>query len=212
MWVSASVRSSTTRSSIVLITTPVFALGPTSNSPPHPHLCSASRSLGRLPLLRLFALLRLRLSRRLLVPLDVLLLGPGDSQGARGDVPGDHRSSSSVCGIADIYGRDQCGVNPDPDVVADHGAVFAESVPVRGDRAGADVGLLADLRVADVGQVRDLAPGADLGALDLDERPRLGPLAQRRPRADVGERAHRAAVENLALDEVRMAGRRLGAE
>src|ERR671919_273791 len=103
------------------------------------------------------------------VPLDVVLIGAGDSQGARRDVPGDHRSGSSVGRIPDIYRRDQGRVNRDSDVVADHRAVFAESIPVGGDRAGADVGVLTDLRVADVGEVRDLASGPDIGFLDLDE-------------------------------------------
>jgi hypothetical protein len=37
---------------------------------------------------------------------------------------------------------------------------------------------LADVGVADVGEVRDLRPGADVGVLDLDERPCLAAAPQ----------------------------------
>ena len=49
------------------------------------------------------------------------------------------------------------------------GAVLGDAVVVGEDRARADVGALADLGVADVGQVRHLGAVADLGVLGLDE-------------------------------------------
>ena len=80
------------------------------------------------------------------------------------------------------------------------GAVLLHPVVVGEDRAGADVGALADLGVTDVGQVRHLGAVADLGVLGLDEGADLaagaelgaGPQVGERP--DVGARAdHRAA-------------------
>ena len=61
---------------------------------------------------------------------------------------------------------------------ADARAVLGDPVVVGEDRAGPDVGLLADLGVADVGQVRHLGAVADLGVLGLHEG---ADLAARRP-------------------------------
>ena len=60
------------------------------------------------------------------------------------------------------------------------GVVLVDAVVVGEDRAGADVGALADLGVADVRQVRDLRARADVGVLGLDERADLA--AARRAR------------------------------
>src|SRR5262249_52277615 len=90
--------------------------------------------------------------------------------------------------------------------------VFAETVEVGGDRPGPEVGAGAHLRVSDVGQVGDLGALPDLRVLDLDEGPRLRALSERRTRAQVGVRAHLAAVCDLALDEVGVRYEHLGAE
>ena len=146
------------------------------------------------------------------VSLDVSLLGPFDPQRPGRDILGDHRAGPSVCVIADVYRGDEHRVRTDSRTFPDLRPVLAKAVVVDGDRSGSDVGPGADLGVADVGQVRDLGPLPDLRALDLDEGARLGPLAQRRARAQVGERAHLAAVGDLALDEVGVRRRHIGAE
>ena len=74
--------------------------------------------------------------------------------------------------------------------LADRRAVLALAVVVGGDRARAQIGPLAHVRIADVGQVRDLRAGADVGVLDLHERPHLRALAQDR-RRDAGRRTAR---------------------
>ena len=61
--------------------------------------------------------------------------------------------------------------------------MLRDAVVVGEDRAGADVGALADLGVADVGQVRDLGAVADLGVLGLDERADLAAGAELGARA-----------------------------
>src|SRR5262249_15443007 len=53
---------------------------------------------------------------------------------------------------------------------------------VRGDVAGGHVRALADLGVADVGEVRDLRAFADVGVLDLHERARLRARGELRAR------------------------------
>ena len=69
------------------------------------------------------------------VPLDVLLIGPRYAQTTGRNVLGDHRTGTSVCAVADFYGRNQCGVDPGLGVAADLCAVFAETVVVGNDRA-----------------------------------------------------------------------------
>ena len=77
---------------------------------------------------------------------------------------------------------------------ADRRAVLVDAVVVGGDRGGAEVRALADVGVADVGEVRDLGARADVGVLDLDERADLRALAQDGAGAQVGERADADAV------------------
>ena len=77
---------------------------------------------------------------------------------------------------------------------ADAGAVLGDPVVVGEDRAGADVGPVADLGVADVGQVRHLGAVADGGVLGLHEGADLAAGTQDGPGSQVGERPDRGAV------------------
>ena len=52
---------------------------------------------------------------------------------------------------------------------ADLGLVLADPVVIAGDGAGADIRALADMRVAEIGQVADLDALIQDGVLDLDE-------------------------------------------
>ena len=79
--------------------------------------------------------------------------------------------------------RDQLRVAADERAVLDDRLVLVHAVVVAGDRAGADVDVCADRRVAEVGQVIDLRPGAERGLLQLDEVADLGAFADRRSRA-----------------------------
>ena len=70
--------------------------------------------------------------------------------------------------------------------------MLVRAVVVAGDGAGADVAVGADLRVAQVGQVRGLATPPEPRLLDLDEVADLGALgSEHRAGAQVGERARR---------------------
>ena len=69
----------------------------------------------------------------------------------------------------DLDGRDQVDVGADEGLRADRRLVLLLAVIVAGDRAGADVDVLGDIGVADVGEVVDLRAEADLRGLDLGE-------------------------------------------
>src|SRR3954471_522717 len=98
---------------------------------------------------------------------DVLLPGAGDAERVGRDVVGDHATRSGVCAIADFDRRDERGVHAGLDIGPDLSAVLFAPVVVGGDVARADVRVLADVGVTDVGEMRDLRPAADRRVLDL---------------------------------------------
>src|SRR5690606_32292162 len=128
--------------------------------------------------------------------LDVALTGPRDRHGARRDVLDDHRARGRVGAVAHLHGRDDHVVAADPHVRADHAAVLVDAVVVHEDRARADVGSLADLGVADVRQVRDLRPLAQVGVLGLDVGADLGLARQ----AGAGPQVREGADGGLGAD------------
>src|SRR3954465_8688159 len=130
--------------------------------------------------------------------LDVRLAGAGGRERPRGDVVGDDRSGAGVRLVADRHRRDERRVDRRADVGADRRAVLVATVVIRRDRRGAQVRAGPDVGVTDVAQVRHLRALADVRVLDLDERPRLGPLAQEGAGAEVGEWPHRGAGPYLA--------------
>src|SRR5690606_31878214 len=95
----------------------------------------------------------------------------GDRQCAVGHVVTHRGSATGHRVVADPDRGDEGVVGAGLGVVADRGPVLVGAVVVGEDRAGPDVGLLADLGVSDVGQVRDLGAVPDLGVLGLDVRP-----------------------------------------
>src|SRR4029079_4949426 len=82
----------------------------------------------------------------------------------------------------------------------DRGALLPLSIVVGGDVACTDVRVLADLRIADVGEVRHLGPRTDRRVLDLDERPRLGVGADVGPRAQVAEGPNLGSRADAGVD------------
>src|SRR5688572_8620275 len=75
------------------------------------------------------------------------LLGALDSQRARLNIARDDASRADERTVADLDRRNQRAVGADEGALADLGAVLGEAVIVAGDRAGADIGLLADAGV-----------------------------------------------------------------
>src|ERR1700754_388350 len=105
---------------------------------------------------------------------DVLLAGAGDAERVGRHVLGDHATRARDRAVTDLHRGDERGVDARLDIGPDRGAVLVAAVVVGRDVAGAHVRVLADVRVPDVGQVRDLRALADVGVLDLHERARLG--------------------------------------
>src|SRR6266700_3651034 len=99
--------------------------------------------------------------------LDDALDGALDGERTGRDVLGDGRAGRRLRPIADGEGRNQHGIRSDDGTVPDDRAVLALPVVVDEHRAGADVDVLADLGVADVGEVRHLAAAPDARLLDL---------------------------------------------
>src|SRR5215207_5199130 len=93
------------------------------------------------------------------VPLDVALPRAGDAERLGRDVLRDHATRSRVRVIAHGHGGDEGGVDARAHPAPDRRSVLVAAVVVGGDVAGADVGVLADVGVADVGQVRHLRAG-----------------------------------------------------
>ena len=82
----------------------------------------------------------------------VLLAAAGDRQRVGRHVLGDDAARGDIGAVADRHRRDQRAVRADEGARADLGVVLVEAVVVAGDRAGADVGARADMRVADIGR------------------------------------------------------------
>src|SRR5947209_19036947 len=103
-------------------------------------------------------LIRIPLLAALCVALDVLLARARDPEGAGGYVLGDHRSGGRVCVVADRHRSDERRVDARLDSRADRRAVLAGAVVVGRDRARAQVRVLADGGIADVGEIGYLRP------------------------------------------------------
>src|SRR3954468_22928581 len=134
------------------------------------------------------------------ISLDVGLLGTCHSQRVGRDVVGDHRPRRSPGAVADRDRRDEDIMRAGVDVSSDRRSLLAGAVVVGGDGAGADVRVLADLGVADVGQVGHLGALSDHRVLDLDKGAGLGALEQDGARAKVAERPDRGVAPDLGVD------------
>src|SRR5690606_36529449 len=119
---------------------------------------------------------------------DVGLPAARDAQAAGRHVAIDRAAGPDHGAVADGHRRDQRRVRADEGAGADVGTVFGKAVVVAHDRAGADVGLGADPRVAEVGQVIGLGARLERRVLDLDEIADLGPGADLAVRAKARER------------------------
>src|SRR5690606_3418220 len=108
------------------------------------------------------------------------LTHPRDRQLAGRRILVDRRAGGDRRAGADLDRRDERRVRADEYAVADHGTVLVRAVVVARDRAGSDVHIRADGRVADVAQVVDLAAGGDVGLLRLDEVADLHALGEPR--------------------------------
>ena len=90
------------------------------------------------------------------VALDVRLALAGDPERAGRHVLRDRRVRRREGVVAERHRRDERRVDARVHAIADRRAVLVDAVVVGGDRRGAEVRVLADVGVADVGEVRDL--------------------------------------------------------
>src|SRR5213078_292462 len=137
----------------------------------------------------------------------VLLPRPRDCEGFRRDIRRDDRSGPNPSIVANLDGRNKGIVDAGPDVAADLGAAFRLPLlvgEVGGDVPSADVGSLADVRVADVRLVRSLDACAEAGVLDLHERARFGTRLQHRSWAKVKEGPDERIGADLGVDDDRV--------
>ena len=123
----------------------------------------------------------------------MLRCGPPDTASAPG---GTSRRTTVPAPVAApspiVTGATNTLSRPGAAVPADDGAVLGDAVVVGGDRAGADVGALADLGVADVRQVRHLGARARSGRSWSRRTSRsCRRSARSRARPQVGERPDR---------------------
>lgn len=88
--------------------------------------------------------------------LKIGLAGTCNAQRTGRNVLGDSRTGSRKRTVAQLDRRNEVGIAADEAVVTDLGAVLVIAVVVDNDRAAAEVDALADGRVADIGQVRNL--------------------------------------------------------
>src|SRR5579885_302317 len=86
----------------------------------------------------------------------VHLAGARDRERLVGDVLRHGRAGGDLGAPAHLHGRDQVDVGADEGLRGDRRLVLLLAVVVAGDRARADVDVLGDLGVADVGEVVDL--------------------------------------------------------
>ena len=91
----------------------------------------------------------------------------------------------------------------DERAVADHGARLVHAVVVAGDGAGADVDLLADRRVAEVGEVVGLRAALDSAFFTSTKLPMCTSSRSSAPRAQPRERADDAARADRRADRAR---------
>ena len=119
----------------------------------------------------------------------ILLPGAGDGEGHGGDVVRDGGAGGNIRAVADRDRRDEVCVAADEGVVADGGTVLFRAVIVDRDRAAAKVAVLADVAVANIGEVRNLRAVGDRGIFDLDEIAHADMAPDRGAGADVSKGA-----------------------
>ena len=86
--------------------------------------------------------------------------------------------------------------------IADFGPMLGRTIIIAGDRARPDIGILADLRVADIGEMVRLRAGADRARLHLDEIADVDVFGQLRARSEPRVRTDAAVAADVRLLEV----------
>src|SRR5260221_6601358 len=139
-------------------------------------------------------LLRRRLPRR-----DGNLPRARHGQLAGGGVLVDRGARADIGAARDAHRRHQRRVGTDEAVVLDHSAVLRRAVVDAGDGAGADDDALAELGVADIGEMVRFRGGAEAARLHLDEIADMHLVGEARPGAQPRVGADAAAPAEFPI-------------
>src|SRR6185437_13294383 len=90
----------------------------------------------------------------------------------------------------------------DEDVAPDLGAVLRKPIVIAGDGAGADIGALADRRIAEIGEVVRLDAGRERRVLHLDEIADMDAFAQGRTGPEPRERPDDRVIADFGAREM----------
>ena len=135
-------------------------------------------------------------------PVLVHLPSARDRQRLIGHIVGDRRAGGHIGALADRDRRDELRVAANEGAVADDGLVLLLAVVVAGDRAGADVDVLADRRVSQIREVARFRLAAERGLFQLDEVADVGLALDDAARAEMRERAeHRVGLHRRIGDD-----------
>src|SRR4029078_11426175 len=128
--------------------------------------------------------------------------GDADRQLARGHILGHHGAGTGLGACTDLARRDDHRIDADERAIADRRPMLLGAVEVRGDRAGTDVGVLADLGIAEVAHVVLLRAGAQVAGLELGIVADLGATTDDAARAQVAVRTDgRLVLDDGRLDD-----------
>src|SRR5216683_6649147 len=100
-----------------------------------------------------------------------------------------HRTGPRARALADLDRRDQHRVDADEGAISDLGPVLVRAVEVGGNSTRADVGVRAQVRIAQVGHVRHPRAARDLRPHELGEAPDVHVIGDLRTGPQLGERA-----------------------
>src|SRR3954454_19155452 len=131
------------------------------------------------------------------------LTGTCDRECAGRDIVRDDRARRNPSIVSNLDRSNECILYAGPDVAPDRRPALGFSGLVREvdrDVPGRHVGVLTDIRIAEIGEVRHLRPGADPSLLQLHERPHLRIFGKDRSRPEVRERADHDARADLGVD------------
>src|SRR5437588_11425359 len=134
----------------------------------------------------------------------VHLAATADTQAIGGNVFGNRGPGSDVGVIADAHGRYENRVATNEHSLADRRGMLLKAIIVARDRSSANIGLGADLRIAEIGKVRHFRAFADDGLFRLHEVANPSAAFDLRARAQARERADGRAIFQATLDNQRM--------
>ena len=130
-----------------------------------------------------------------------------------GDIVHDTGAGGDEGTFADANRSDELDVAPDERAITDDSAALHTAVVIARDRSRTEVGVLADVGVAHVAQVRRFGAGAELRVFELHEIPDACGVTDVRVRPEVGERADGSVFADTAVaDEAMVENRGFGAE